>query len=224
MTDPTVDPSYYDDPCLYVCESCGAAWRVTAGLNPDDLTAMLERRDEHACAADVDRDAVEALRTKARALAEGLPPAVTDEEVDQVPMDHPIFQERQRWEATARMMGEELAIHADCDLALLETARVHVCDADEEPYETVLWCAASAARFANEPVEQRARKLARSAIQGMDVSVARIPPWVVRKAVECVDDEWDAARRTDVAGCALDTPEEVRADLAARVVHAAGVL
>jgi len=69
MTDPTVDPAYYRDPFTYVCSNCGAVWRITAGMEPDDTEAMYERRDDHVCDPDVSRQAVDAVR--ARQLARG---------------------------------------------------------------------------------------------------------------------------------------------------------
>lgn len=78
MTDPTVDPGYYCDPTLYLCERCGAVWRW--GFNPsvdavevnDELDYMGECRDSHRCIPGVTRDAAEALRGLAVVAAAGV--------------------------------------------------------------------------------------------------------------------------------------------------------
>lgn len=224
MTDPTVDPAYYRDPFTYVCSNCGAVWRITAGMEPDDTEAMYERRDDHVCDPDVSRQAVDAVRARAVALAASLPVRPDVEDIDAHGPASPAFAAWIEYGNLTTALGEELAIEVDCDLALLETARPHVYVGDEFPWEEVLWNAECRAKHASRPDAERARQLARGACVGMAPDLRTCPPRLFRQALELVDDVWDDTRTGLLDPDAPDTTDDARSVLADYERRAKGVL
>ena len=224
MTDPTVDPAYYRDPFTYVCSNCGAVWRITAGMEPDDAEAMYERRDEHVCDPDVSRQTVEDVRVRAVELAASLPVRPDMEDIEANGPASSAFTAWTEYGNLATALGEELAIEVDCDLALLETARPHVYVGDWLPWEQVLWSAECSAIHASRSDEDRARQVARAACVGMPPDLRTCPPRLLRQALDLVDAVWDDARSGLLASGAPDSPDAARAVLVDQAFRAKGVL